>query len=187
MIHTIRHRFTGATVYSCEAETLRAAVEAAVLTGAELRGARLTGARLRGADLTDAVLRGAMLRGADLRGARLRGAMLRGARLRGAMLTGADLTGADLGDAVLTGAVLPDGRAFAAYLLDPLAGICDDPEARVRAIAAWGHHTWQDCPLHAAHGWTSTADAAIDKRVAAAAFVALFDAGLLPQPTQEVA
>jgi hypothetical protein len=212
MIHTIRHRATGAPIYSCEAETLRAAVKQAYLAGADLAranlaganltdadlagtnltGAYLAGAVLRGARLTDAVLRGARLTGAvlpdaDLTGADLTGADLMGAVLAGANLTDADLTDADLTDADLTGAVLPDGRTLETYRLDPLAGICDDPEARARAIAAWGHHTWQDCPLHAAHGWTSMADAAADRRIAAAAFVALFDAHLLPQPTQEVA
>ena len=201
LIHTIRHRATGAPLYSCEAKTLRAAVKQAVLrdanlTGANLADADLAHANLAGADLADADLAGANLAGADLAGADLAGADLARADLAGANLAdadladadlaGANLAGADLAGADLADAVLPDGRTLAAYLLDPLAGICDDPEARARAIAAWGHHTWQDCPLHAAHGWTSTADAAADRRLAAAAFVALFDAGLLPQP-QEVA
>ena len=74
LIHTIRHRATGAPLYSCEAKTLRAAVKQAVLrdanlTGANLADADLAHANLAGADLADADLAGANLAGADLAGA----------------------------------------------------------------------------------------------------------------------
>ena len=58
--------------------TMRHALEAATvtganLTGANLRGANLTGAYLTGANLTDAYLRGANLTGANLTGATIYG------------------------------------------------------------------------------------------------------------------
>ncbi len=95
----IKH-WNGNVLYTIEADSIKAAVEALVqrdacLRGADLRGAYLTDACLRGADL-----RGACLRGADLRGADLRGACLTGACLTGACLTGADLRGAEYGDGV---------------------------------------------------------------------------------------
>jgi hypothetical protein len=68
------------------------------------------------------------------------------------------------------------------YKLDPMAGICDEPAARDRAAAAWDKHSWQDCPLHAAYGWNGLGDAPADRRRDVAAFVAVFDATLLPQP-----
>src|SRR3990167_1426328 len=94
----------------------------------------------------------------------------------------ASLNRASLDGASLVGAIMPDGRTWEAYKLDPLAGICDEPEARKRAIAAWGSHTWGACPMHMAHGWNSISDAPGDKRIAVAAFVALFDSRLLPEP-----
>ena len=127
----------------------------------------LIGARLRGADLS-----GANLRRADLHGADLSEAYLRGAYLRGAYLRGADLRGA----------TMPDGRVFEAYAADPLAGICQDTAARDRAVAAWGKHSWRDCPMHVANGYTGIGDAPAAARLAVAAFVALFDGVLLPVP-----
>ncbi len=127
-------------------------------------------------------LRGADLTGADLALANLRHAVLTGADLMGAVLRGADLRDAVLMGANLRGATLPDGRPWADYCADPLAGICQDATARVRAIAAWGKHSWGDCPMHAAHGWTSLGDVPEDTRIRVAAFVALFDAELLPKP-----
>lgn len=144
----------------------------AILTGAYLRGANLAGADLTGVDLRNANLAGAILAAADLRGA-----YLQDASLRDASLTGADLTDANLQDATM-----PDGRALEEWQADPLAGLCTEPEATSRAIAAWGEHSWQSCPMHAAHGWTGIDDAPEDKRVLVATFVALFDGGHLPKP-----
>ena len=127
-----------------------------------LHGADLSEADLHGADLSEADLHGADLSGADLRGAYLRGADLRGAELRGA--------------------TMPDGRVFEEYAADPLAGICQDTAARSRAVAAWGKHSWEDCPVHAAMGYNGVDDAPADTRLAVAAFVALFDGLLLPAP-----
>ena len=112
----IKHRFTGTVLFALETDSMRLCVEAAVKSGADLRGAYLRGAylsdadlrgaNLRGAYLSDAYLRGADLYGAYLGGADLRGANLRGAYLGGAYLRDADLYGADLGGAYLYGADL---------------------------------------------------------------------------------
>jgi hypothetical protein len=115
----------------------------------------------------------------------VKAALASGANLYEAYLYGANLSGANLSRANLSGATMPDGRAWELYRLDPLAGICDEPEARKRAIAAWGHHQWTNCPMHAAHGYGKVGDAPEDKRVAVAVFVAVFDAELLPRPAQE--
>ena len=91
-------------------------------------------------------------------------------------LVGANLRSANLRSANLEGATMPDGRVWEAYRADHLAGLCTTPEIRERAVAAWGHHTWQDCPMHAAHGVTAPTSAAM------AAWVALYDAHLLERP-----
>ena len=165
---------------------------------ADLRGADLRGANLRGADLSHADLRAADLAGADLSGARLWMARLEAADLTGADLTGADLrmaslghadlTHADLtgvrldsscGDIALVGAAMPDGRPWEAYRTDHLAGIIGG-ELAARAVAAWGEHTWESCPMGAAlgiDGLHGIEDAGLRPRVGA--WVALYDAGLL--------
>jgi uncharacterized protein YjbI with pentapeptide repeats len=129
----IKHRFTDAVLFECEApegldsglrmrHTLEKAVEVradlsgADLSGAYLRGADLSGAYLRRADLSGADLSGAYLRGADLSGAYLRGADLSCAYLRGADLSGAYLSGADLSGAYLSGADLSCAYLRGAYL-----------------------------------------------------------------------
>ena len=153
------------------------------LSDAYLSGANLSGANLSGADLSDAYLSGANLSGANLSDAYLSGANLSGAYLSGANLSGADLSDADLSEyADLSGATLPDGRTFEEYKKDPLANLCTEPEARNRAIAAWGNHRWTNCPMHAAFGYNNITDAPKDNRIFVAAFVTLFDGKLLPQP-----
>ena len=97
-------------------------------------------------------------------------------------LHGADMHEADLHEADLHEATMPDGRTFEAYAADPLAGICQDAAARSRAVAAWGKHSWRDCPMHVANGYTGIGDAPAAARLAVAAFVALFDGVLLPVP-----
>src|SRR3984893_16898353 len=77
-----------------------AQLDAAVLTGTDLRKANLRGAgfphaKLDAADLRDARLGGAFLVGASLRGADLRGAYLRLAKLDAADLSDANLNGAE--------------------------------------------------------------------------------------------
>ncbi|BAO04699.1 putative pentapeptide repeat protein [Ralstonia phage RSK1] len=62
----IKHRFTDAVLFECDAESLKAAVEKAAASGADLRGANLSDAYLRGAYLSGAYLDGADLDGAPI-------------------------------------------------------------------------------------------------------------------------
>jgi hypothetical protein len=112
----IKHRHTGAVLFTAQVEAVREALEAAVKSGANLSranlsranlsGANLSGADLYGANLSGANLSGADLSGADLSRADLYGADLSGANLSRADLYGADLYGADLSRANLSGANL---------------------------------------------------------------------------------
>jgi hypothetical protein len=97
---------SGAIIYSGEFESVRHAIEQAVVDKANLHEADLRGADLREADLREANLRGANLHGTDLCRANLRGADLCRANLRGANLREADLYGADLRRTNLYGATL---------------------------------------------------------------------------------
>jgi len=67
----IKHRLTGAVLFSLECESFKVCVEAAVKSRANLAGADLAGANLARADLAGADLAGANLAGADLAGADL--------------------------------------------------------------------------------------------------------------------
>jgi hypothetical protein len=89
----IRHQDTGATIYECDAATMRECVERAVKEKADLTDASLQSANLEGADLE-----GANLDYANLEGANLDYANLEGANLRSAILEGANLEGANLPD-----------------------------------------------------------------------------------------
>ena len=71
--HTIKHRNTGAVLYTGDGESLRDVVEAAVSDGAYLGGADLANANLAGAYLARANLAGANLANANLAGAKLIG------------------------------------------------------------------------------------------------------------------
>jgi hypothetical protein len=110
---TLNRKYTGGVLFAhtCDGNTIKITVEAAVRAGislhsADLRSADLTRANLSGADLRSADLSGADLSGADLSGADLSGADLSGADLSGANLSGADLSGANLSGADLSGANL---------------------------------------------------------------------------------
>jgi hypothetical protein len=121
MTITIKHRFTNSVLFQSERDSWRAAVEAALksgadLYGANLYGANLYGAKLSGADLSGANLSGANLSGANLYGAKLSGADLYGANLYGAKLSGANLSGADLYGADLYGAKLSGAKLSGANL-----------------------------------------------------------------------
>ena len=85
----IKHRYSGAVLYSLETESIKLCLEAAAKFKANLWGANLRGADLGGANLLGANLGGADLSGADLGGADLWRANLLGADLRGANLGGA--------------------------------------------------------------------------------------------------
>jgi uncharacterized protein YjbI with pentapeptide repeats len=114
----IKHRWTDAVLYECDAPddiesglALRHALESGVKSGANLSGANLSGANLSGANLS-----GAYLSGANLSGAYLSGAYLSGANLSGAYLSGANLSGANLIGAYLSGANLSGAYLIGAYL-----------------------------------------------------------------------
>ena len=77
---------------------------------------------------------------------------------------GADLSGANLWGAYLTKAILPSGIRYEDYQRDPLAGICTEPKAKERALSAWDNHTWKDCPMHVAFGWSGVEDAPEEDR-----------------------
>ena len=158
---------------------------------ANLREANLSGADLSWVDLSEAVLRGAVLRGAVLRGAVLSEAVLSEAVLSEAVLSWANLSGANLSWANLSGAnlrwanlieaTMPDGRKWEEYRLDHYAGICDSDEVRAKAGAAWGSHTWKNCPMHKALGISSTEEAG-EKAKLVGCWVALYDSDVLPEP-----
>ena len=134
------------------------------------------GAYLRRADLREANLSGGNLSGADLSGADLSRADLSRADLLVANLREANLSGANLSGADLSRAIMPDGRKWEEYREDSLAGICDEPQIRAKAIAAWGNHMWGTCPMSMAFGITGARD------ILMAAWVAVYDAKFLPDP-----
>jgi Pentapeptide repeats (8 copies) len=165
--HSLNHAYLrGADlkdIVFCGANLRNADLQNANMGGANLKDANLQNADLNGANLKYAVLCRADLEDADLQNADLGGADLKDTalfltNLNGADLQNADLSGAALWDtslagADLSGAIMPDGQIWEDYIRDPLAGICDEPAARTRAIAAWGKNGWGECPMSAAHGW----------------------------------
>jgi len=76
VLFEIKHRFNGSVLFQLETKSFKLCANAAVKSGADLRGAYLGGADLRGAYLRGADLGGADLRGADLRDADLGDAYL---------------------------------------------------------------------------------------------------------------
>jgi len=72
----IKHRFSGAVLFSCEAGGIKMAVEQAAEAKANLTGANLSRANLSRANLSRANLTGANLTGANLSMANLTGANL---------------------------------------------------------------------------------------------------------------
>jgi hypothetical protein len=132
----IKHRFTGAVLFSLETESFKLCVQAAVKAKAYLSGAYLDGADLSGAYLSGAYLSGAHLGGAYLDGADLSGADLSGAYLSGAYLSGADLSGAYLSGAYLDGADLSGAYLGGAYLRGATGVI------HLGAPDGWHAHAW---------------------------------------------
>ncbi len=97
----IKNRYTEEIIFECEAESIKEAVEIAIMKKANLRKADLRKADLRKANLRKADLREANLRKADLREADLRKANLREADLWKANLSEANLSEANLSEADL--------------------------------------------------------------------------------------
>ena len=185
----IKHRFTGKVIFNLECTSLKACVEMAVETGADLRGADLRDADLRGASLGGAYLSGADLRGTCLSGASLGGAYLsdaylsdadlRGAYLRGASLGGAYLSGADLRDADLRGASLGGASFRGAYLSGAdLSGAGGEKiESNLIPIQILGlrwnilildSHIKIGCELHSIKEWAEFDDETINKMASGA-------------------
>ena len=148
----IRHRYSGAVLFSLETESLKLCVEAAVKSRADLRGSDLSGSDLRGSDLRWSNLRGSNLRGSDLSGSDLRGSNLRGSDLRGSDLSGSDLRGSNLRGSDLSGSNLrgSNGKKITTIsdrpllTLGPLGSRCDylqawltDAGVYVRAGCFW--------------------------------------------------
>jgi hypothetical protein len=117
----IKHKLTGAILFSIETESLKLAVEAAIkyranLIGANLINANLINANLTRANLTRADLTRANLYGANLYCANLIDANLTRANLYGANLYCANLIDANLYEANLYGANLIGANLIAANL-----------------------------------------------------------------------
>lgn len=100
----IKHRWTDATLFEGDFDTMRLCVEAAVKSRAPLAGAYLANANLAGAYLADANLVDAYLADANLARAYLAGATLAGAYLADATLARATLARAYLANATLANA-----------------------------------------------------------------------------------
>ncbi len=178
----IRHRWTGAVVFTAEIDAtddtdmgfklglavLLAVKAKANMSGADLSGADLSDAYLSGADLSGATLRWADMRGADLSGANMSGADLsqadlsgatlrwadmRGADLSGANMRGADLSGADLSQADLSGADMRGADMRGAPIIE-------DIHAKVYAAAsqpgALDMGQWHCGTSHCRAGWVVT-------------------------------
>jgi uncharacterized protein YjbI with pentapeptide repeats len=124
----IKNRWNDLLIFETDAESLGAAILAAIaaktiLSDANLSGANLSGAKLSGANLSGANLCDANLCGANLSDANLCGANLSDAKLSGANLIDANLCGANLSDANLSGANLSGAKLSGANLID--ANLCD--------------------------------------------------------------
>ena len=85
MLYEIKHRYSGAVLFSLETESFRLCIESAIKMKTDLGGADRGGANLIGANLRRADLGGANLIGANLGGANLVEADLRRANLEGAV------------------------------------------------------------------------------------------------------
>ena len=79
----IKHRWTGAVLFSCELSAEMAAAEYSLQLGFAVRKAVSGGSDLRDSDLRDSDLRGSDLSGIDLSGSDLSGSDLRGIDLSG--------------------------------------------------------------------------------------------------------
>ena len=128
----IKHRVSGAILFSIETDSWKLAIEAAIKGYADLRYANLRSADLRYANLRYADLSYADLSSADLSSANLRSANLRSANLRSADLSYADLSSADLRYADLSYANLRYAEGISRYLCTPLLMLLDQP-GKIRA------------------------------------------------------
>jgi len=100
----IKNRFNNAVIFETDAESIGAAVAAAIVAKSNLSTANLSTANLRDANLSNA-----NLSNANLSGAYLRDANLSNANLSNANLSGADLSGANLAKLLAIRTILPEG------------------------------------------------------------------------------
>jgi hypothetical protein len=138
----IRNRWTGAIMFTEEADSLKAASQRLVV-----RGSDLSGSNLRDSDLS----------GSDLSGSNLRDSNLSGSNLRDSNLSGSDLSGSDLSD---SGAAT---REEATANLDRVREIILDDPKRLRMDhwhddeSKWQEHTCAEeatCgTTHCLAGW----------------------------------
>ena len=133
MKYEIKHRWTGAVLFSLECGSLKLCVEAAVAQRANLSNADLSYADLRDANLSDADLSYADLRDANLSNANLSNANLRDANLSDADLSYADLRAANLSNANLSNANLSNANLRAADLRNANLRAANLSNANLRA------------------------------------------------------
>jgi hypothetical protein len=147
MLFEIKHRWSGAVLFSVEAESFRFAVEAAVKSKANLSKADLSEANLSEADLSEADLSWADLSEANLSEANLSKANLSWADLSEADLSEADLSEANLSEADLSWADLSEANLSEANLSKADLSKADLSEANLseadpRSLRHIKHDIW---------------------------------------------
>jgi len=154
-LYEIKHRITGAVLFSMECDSLKIAVETAVGTDTNLAGANLADTNLRGANLAGANLRGANLAGINLVGANLVDANLNDAYLRGGNLTCANLVDANLNAANLADAYLRGANLTGVKIRSNIT-ISKKPIQITGSrwnIIIWDEHMQIGCEFHSLADW----------------------------------
>lgn len=81
--------------------------------------------------------------------------------------------------------IMPDGIKFSQYLAEVVPALLTAGGKTMQQILAskcWDCHSWDNCPMHVAHGIKSTSDGPALLRGRIREFVQLFDAGMIPEP-----
>ena len=92
----IRHRYTNEVIYSCEAKTIREAVQKAVKENVSLSNSDLSNSNFRNSDLRNSILRNSDFTNSDFTNSILRNSDLRNSDFRNSILTNSDLSNSDL-------------------------------------------------------------------------------------------
>ena len=167
MLIEIKSRFSGKVLFShtCEGNTIKITLEAAIEADANLADAYLAGANLADANLADAYLADANLADANLADAYLAGANLADANLADAYLADANLADANLADAYLAGANLAGANLEDANLAGAnLAGATGNGREVLSFVALEyrGVYTaefmWIGCRKHPVKTWWKDSD-----------------------------
>ena len=143
-VFAIKHRSTGAVLWSGEAVSLRDAVTKALAVDASLAGANLAGASLAGASLVDANLDGANLDGASLDGASLDGAT----NVPASVATGAPATDAPPRAHYVWRRLTRQERAQAARERHPDVPIVPNLDTRILEAIEGGQYTLEMSNWH---------------------------------------